>query len=75
MQKDDFRWFLNNYADLYEKYGSTYLVIKNKVVLGTYDTYAEAVKSTMKTEKLGSFIVQLCSGTEIGYTNYIYYQA
>jgi hypothetical protein len=71
MQKKDYAWFLNNYSDLFSKYGSVYLAIKNESVIGIYNSYAEGVKETSKTESLGSFIVQKCDGSEAAYTNYI----
>jgi len=71
IQSSDFQWFLKNYADLFEKYGNTYLAIKNNAVIGTYNSYAEAVKSTSSREELGTFIVQECNGDESAYTNYI----
>jgi len=71
MQDTDFKWFLENYQALFQKYGSTNLVIKNKTVLGTYPTYAAGVRTTSKTEELGTFIVQECNGDESAYTNYI----
>ena len=67
-QETDFEWFLTNYSDLYEEYGKKYLAIKNCSVLGAYDSYAEGVRKTSRTEELGTFIVQLCNGTESGCT-------
>lgn len=71
MQKDDFEWFLNNYEQLYKKYGHKYFAIKNKTILGIYDDKVLAIKTTAKTEDFGTFIVQECNGNESGYTNYI----
>lgn len=71
MQKDDFKWFLKNYDDLFKKYGSTFLAIKDKKVLGSYSSYADGVNQTLKSEPLGTFIVQFCNGNESAYTNYI----
>ncbi len=68
---EDYRWFLDNYSELFTKYGCKYLVIKNKQVIGTYDSYAEGVNCTAQTEPMGSFIVQLCNGTDSAYTNCI----
>jgi len=67
----DYEWFLDNYFDLFHKYGMSYLVIKNKTVLGAYESYAEGVKNASNVEKLGTFIVQECNGNESAYTNYI----
>ena len=71
MQEMDYKWFLNNYNSLFEEFGPQYLSIKDKKVLGAYPTYADAVRATVKTEELGSFIVQYCNGKENAYTNYI----
>lgn len=71
MQEKDFKWFLENKEKLFEQYGNTVLVIKDRKVISTYSTYAEAVKKTLKTEEAGSFIVQECSGTPEAYTNLI----
>ena len=71
MQEEDFKWFLKNHDELFRIYGNTYLAIKNKQVIGTYASYAEAVKHTLETENLGTFIVQKCTGTADGYTNQI----
>jgi hypothetical protein len=71
MQDRDYKWFLENYDALSAQYGKAYLSIKNERVLGAYKSYAEGVIETLKTEKKGSFIVQLCDGTEAAYTNYI----
>ena len=70
-QKEDFDWFVQNYQSLFEQYGFSYLAIKNCKVIGVYNTYAEGVKETAKTEEPGSYIVQLCSGKESAYTNCI----
>lgn len=71
LQEADYKWFLENYTQLFEKYGTSFLAIKEKQVLGTYSSYAEALHETEQTEPLGSFIVQYCNGNETGYTNYI----
>lgn len=71
MQDKDYQWFIDHYLELYKKYGSAYLVIKDQKVLGAYSSYAEGVMETAKSEELGTFIVQLCNGLESAYTNYI----
>lgn len=71
MQVEDFKWFLDNYDSLFNQYGDCYLVIKNKSIIGKFDSYASGVNETAKSEPLGTFIVQHCNGNETGYTNYI----
>lgn len=71
MQDTDYRWFVDNYQDLFHEYGENYLAIKDKRVIGAYSSFGEAVRKTAEKEPLGSFIVQLCNGNESAYTNYI----
>ncbi len=71
MQDSDFQWFLDHYDELYKKYGRAYLAIKEAKVLGAYGSYAEGVRAAARTEEPGTFIVQLCDGTEAAYTNYV----
>ena len=58
---DDFLWFKEHYTEFQSKYGKAFIAIKNKTVLGVYDTYGNGVRETAKTEELGTFIVQECS--------------
>lgn len=71
MMEIDFKWFIDNYAVLFERYGISYIAIKDSKVLGSYASYGEAVRKTSETEPLGTFIVQFCNGDVSGYTNYI----
>lgn len=71
IQDSDYKWFLDHFAELFNKFGSRYVAIKNKKVLGAYSTYAEGVNTTLKTERIGTFIVQQCGSNESAYTNYI----
>ena len=66
---DDFKYFLKNYDKIYKKYGHTFVVIKNKNLLGTYKTVEDALKNTQ--EPVGTYILQECNGNESGYTSYI----
>ena len=54
---EDFAWFKEHYTDFQKKYGESFIAIKNKKILGVYDSYGNGVK----TEELGTFIVQECS--------------
>lgn len=67
----DFQWFKDNQSALYEKYGNTFLAIKDKQVIGSYSSYAEGVNETAKVEPVGTFIIQQCGQDESSYTNYI----
>lgn len=69
MQRSDFNWFLNNYDDIYKKYGKKYIVVKDKTILGAYNSVREALDNT--NEELGSYIIQECDGTPSAYTNFV----
>jgi hypothetical protein len=60
MQDQDFEYFLQNMESLYGKYGHKFIAIKNKNILGSYDTFNGAVDETLKNESVGSFIIQEC---------------
>lgn len=70
-QDADFHWFVKHYMELYNQYGEKYLIIKNKHVLDTAETYKEGIDKGRKTEELGTFIVQHCNGKEEAYTSQI----
>ena len=70
-QARDFRWFKDNCGSIFKQYGDSYVAIKDGKVLGAYRTYADGVHETEKSEPLGTFIVQHCTGNVSGYTGYI----
>ena len=70
-QVEDFEWFVENYKQLFEEFGAGFLVIKNKEVIGRYDSFGEAVNKTKEKEKDGTFIVQENNGTEDAFNEYI----
>lgn len=64
---EDFAWFKEHYTEFQEKYGKSFIAIKNKKVLGVYESYGVGVKETAKSEPLGTFIVQECSPNYVAY--------
>jgi hypothetical protein len=56
----DFNYFMENLDEFIKNYKDKYVVIKDKKLLGNYLTFDEAVKETLKTEKYGTFLVQMC---------------
>ena len=71
MQTDDFAWFRDNLTTLYSTYGNTFLLIKDKLVYGTFNTYAEGVRAGESMFDKGTFIVQECGPDESAYTAFI----
>ena len=56
----EYKYFSENIKSLYKQYGHKFLVIKGQEVIGAYSTFNEALETTLKTEKIGTFLVQEC---------------
>jgi len=59
-QDQDFNYFLENMNNLYQSYGHKFVAVKNLSILGIYDNFNEALETTLKTEELGTFLIQEC---------------
>lgn len=66
-RKQDFNFFINNYQELYKKYGHKFLAIKNKEILGVYDSIPSAIDELSEKYEVGSYIIQECTGDESAY--------
>jgi len=56
----DFNFFLDNMEAFYHQYGHKFIVIKNQSILSVYDNFMAAYESTIKTENIGTFLIQEC---------------
>ena len=56
----DFDYFLENMGAFYAQYGQKFVAVKNKNILGVYNDFDEALENTLKTEELGTFLIQEC---------------
>lgn len=63
----DFEFFTKNYHELFEQYGHKFLAIKNKKVIGSYESVIEAIKKLSGTHEIGTYIIQECTGDESAY--------
>jgi fibrillarin-like rRNA methylase len=70
MQEQDFEYFIQNMGDFYKRYGHKFLVIKNKNIIGSYDTFNTALDETLKKESAGTFIIQECFRNKEESVNY-----
>jgi cytolysin (calcineurin-like family phosphatase) len=57
----NYEWFRENLPILVKKYDDQYVVVKDKSFVAAYPSFNEAFDETLKTEKPGTFIIQLCS--------------
>lgn len=67
----DFHWFVDHYYELFEKYGTCYLVIKDEKIYGSYEDFGTAVENAWKEHEPGTVSIQYCNGEESGYTAYL----
>ncbi len=68
-QSEDFKWFIKNLKKLYGQYPEKYVVIHEKTIICTGETFEEALSGAMKEKlDLGSFIIQKCGQGEDCYT-------
>jgi hypothetical protein len=68
MLQEQFFWYLDNQDELVKKYNGKFIVIKDKSVVGSYDTDSEALFESTKQYELGTFIIQKCTPGEEAYT-------
>ena len=69
MQSDDFKFFRENHDVLLKEYFNKYIVIKDRNVLFCGDSFKVALSKALDGGlELGTFIIQLCSEGESGYT-------
>lgn len=65
-RKGDFDYFMGNYKELYERYGHKFLAIREKKILGAFDSVQDAI-SSVKEYEVGEYIIQECTGDETAY--------
>lgn len=64
----EFNYYIENQDELVKKYNGKVIVIKDRQVIGAYDSDIEAVRTTMKQHKPGTFLVQKCGPGVENYT-------
>lgn len=68
MLKDELEFFITNQAELVKQYFGKILVIKNKGIIGVYDSALEAYLESQKENELGTFMIQPCENGMEAYT-------
>lgn len=66
-RQNDFDFFVQNYMSLYKRYGHKYIAIRNKQILGVYNSIPDAVKHLEPKYTFGTYIIQECTGDESAY--------
>ncbi len=58
MLDKDIKFYRENKEKLREQYMGKYIVIRNRKVLGAYDTHAEAYEKSIQHNDVGTFIIE-----------------
>ncbi len=58
--KQEYDYYLENQERLYADYPGEVIVIKDRQVIGSYDSELEAVERSAEKHALGTFLVQRC---------------
>ncbi|MCD8288618.1 MAG: hypothetical protein LUC26_01715 [Prevotella sp.] len=67
--KDEFAYFLKHHDEIYAGHPNEYVVIKGSKVLLSGNTFEEALdKAVGNGLEVGTFIIQLCTPGDEGYT-------
>lgn len=64
MLEEEYNYFKTHKKELLENYRNKFVVIKNKELIGAYDTEKEAYDSTVNTHAVGTFLIQKCVENE-----------
>ncbi|MBA7571037.1 hypothetical protein ES708_12793 [subsurface metagenome] len=64
----EFKYYLEHQDELVKKYNGKFIVIKNREVIGAFDSELEAIKKTAAKHELGTFLVQKCERGSQAYT-------
>ena len=68
MLEKEFQYYIQNQDELVKQYNGKFIVIKNDSVIGSYPSHSEAYHTTLKTEEIGTFLIQHCLPGNQGHT-------
>lgn len=54
----EFEYYKSHQAEIVDKYEGKFIVIVDSDIIGSYDTNTKAIEESLKTHKLGEFLVQ-----------------
>ena len=69
MLDQEFKYFLDHKSDLLKQYAGKFIVIVGQQVIGAYDSEIDAYNESLKSHKLGTFLIQLCAPGNESYTH------
>lgn len=66
--EQEFNYYLEHQDELVKQYGGKHIVIKDQKVIGAYNSEIEAIRESVKSHQLGTFLVQKCESGTGSYT-------
>lgn len=64
---NDFDYFIENYQEIYKMYGHKFVAIRQKVILGVFNSVMDAINTLSFEYNVGTYIIQECNGDESAY--------
>jgi hypothetical protein len=68
MLKKEFEYYVSHQDKLVKKYRDKFIVIMGEKVVDTFDTFEDALLTSQKKYKLGTFLIHLCQPGVDNYT-------
>lgn len=66
--KREYDYYLANQSELLKKYKNKFIVIKDRAVVGSFETEFDAYSFAVQNFSLGTFLIQKCSRKEDNHT-------
>lgn len=60
MLEKEFKFYVREHDELVKKYKGKFVVIIEENIEGVYESEQEAYENSIKTHKLGTFLIQQC---------------
>ncbi len=68
MLEKEFKYYIDNQAELVKNYNGKFLVIVGDNLIGIYDDKISAYEKSKEKYELGTFLIQLCTPGTSAYT-------
>lgn len=72
--KEEFEYYIAHQSEFVTKYAGKFIVLKDKKVIGAYDSEIEAYQESQKENELGTFLIQHVESGAENYTQTFYSQ-
>lgn len=68
MLEKEFKFYLENQNKLLKEHLNKFIIIKDQIVVASYDTKQEAYDFASENFELGTFLIQQCLPGDLGHT-------